>query len=273
MLQQQQCFGDRRRTTGIRAALIVVLSGLLLGGLGCSAEIDAPLRKFAKNFTFERDGYGEVGEIKFLDDTTTQELPEVNFADLVFTRENGEQVPLKDFVGQKPLALVITKGFYGAICPYCSTQVSRLIAAYPQFQQRGAEIVVVYPLETPDDRPAVPEFMKGVWDKDPKTQGQLPFPFLLDVELHAVDQLGLRRNLSKPATYLLDANGRVRFAYVGESLADRPSVKAMLVQLDEMQKSAVSEPAASKTPTAPPGTNETADSVDEKARPASGRTD
>ena len=44
----------------------------------------------------------------------------------------------------------------------------------------------------------------------------------------AVELLGIRKDLSKPATYILDGEGRVRFAYVGNSLADRPSVKALL---------------------------------------------
>ena len=58
-----------------------------------------------------------------------------------------------------------------------------------------------------------------------------PFPLVLDVELHAVDQLGIRADLSKPATYILDKQGQVRFAYVGSTIADRPSVKSLLDQL------------------------------------------
>ena len=65
---------------------------------------------------------------------------------------------------------------------------------------------------------------------------KIPFPVVLDIELKAVDQLGIRKDLSKPATYILDKQGQVRFAYVGESLADRPSVKALLEQLDALNK-------------------------------------
>ena len=63
---------------------------------------------------------------------------------------------------------------------------------------------------------------------------------MLDVQLKVVDQLGIRKDLSKPATYILDKEGQTRFAYVGESLADRPSVKALLEQLDLLNREAAS---------------------------------
>ena len=38
-------------------------------------------------------------------------------------------------------------------------------------------------------------------------------------------------DLAKPATYIVDKQGQVRFAYVGANIADRPSVHFMLDQL------------------------------------------
>lgn len=60
------------------------------------------------------------------------------------------------------------------------------------------------------------------------------FPVVLDVELKAVDRLGIRKDLSKPATYIIDRDGRVRFAYVGANIADRPGVDAIVAQLDQI---------------------------------------
>jgi peroxiredoxin len=59
---------------------------------------------------------------------------------------------------------------------------------------------------------------------------------VLDVELKAVDQLGIRKDLSKPATYVIDKEGKLRYAYVGKTLADRPSVKAILAELDQINR-------------------------------------
>ncbi|MFO0943740.1 MAG: serine/threonine-protein kinase [Pirellulales bacterium] len=41
----------------------------------------------------------------------------------------------------------------------------------------------------------------------------------------------------KPATYIIDVSGRVRYAYVGESLADRPSVSAIVSELKKLTRS------------------------------------
>jgi peroxiredoxin len=91
---------------------------------------------------------------------------------------------------------------------------------------------VIYPLAEDADRPRTQDFLaraNAILKQNP--QQQPPFPFLVDVGLKLVDSLGIRKNLSKPATYILDPTGAVRFSYVGETLADRPSIKALLEQL------------------------------------------
>ena len=95
---------------------------------------------------------------------------------------------------------------------------------------------MVFPVETPDDCKRQKDFVVNVKNKLDTPVEKIPFPIVLDVELKAVDQLGLRQDLSKPATYILDKQGRTRFAYVGDSVADRPSVKALLDQLDTLNK-------------------------------------
>jgi len=156
---------------------------------------------------------------------------------LTFTDKDGNSVALKDFLGEKNLILVITRGYGGSddyggsICPYCSTQVSRLISSYSKLKELNSEVVVIYPLQKSDDGRIVEEFVKRAVGTLPDSQKQVPFPLLLDVELKAVDALGIRKDLSKPATYIFDTQGKLRFTYVGNSLADRPSVKALVEQL------------------------------------------
>jgi peroxiredoxin len=62
------------------------------------------------------------------------------------------------------------------------------------------------------------------------------FPVVLDRNLAAVDRLGIRGAKAKPSTYILDRQGRVVYAYVGSGQADRPSVKAVLDQLDKLNR-------------------------------------
>ena len=61
--------------------------------------------------------------------------------------------------------------------------------------------------------------------------GSLPFPVLLDVELRAVQAFGIQGDLSKPATYVIDRAGKVRFAFVGDQPHERPDVDTILAEV------------------------------------------
>jgi len=189
-------------------------------------------------------GYGDYGtvdsaSIVFKDDVASQPAPMTSLVDLELTTIDGEPQTLRDLLNGQNLIVVITRGYSGAICPYCSTQTSRLIANYKDIQSRQASVVVIHPLQQETDRPRVPEFLARVNEinTQPATT-PTPFPFLIDVGLKTVDALAIRKDLSKPATYILDRTGAVRFAYVGETLADRPSMKALLQQLDAINAEA-----------------------------------
>ncbi|HEY1785138.1 MAG TPA: redoxin domain-containing protein, partial [Pirellulales bacterium] len=100
---------------------------------------------------------------------------------------------------------------------------------YKAIAQRGAEVVVVFPIKQAADSGSLRKFDQVVQRDNP---GEAPFPLVLDIELRAVDRLGIRADLAKPATYILDKDGALRFAYVGTTIADRPSVQSILEQLD-----------------------------------------
>jgi peroxiredoxin len=162
-----------------------------------------------------------------------QDIGTLQFADTA-----GEPVDLRQYLGRNHVVLVVTRGnttrttpgaYDGNICVYCATQTSRLIANYQAIAQRGAEIVVVFPIKQAADSDSLRKFDRVVQRDKP---GAAPFPLVLDVELRAVDRLGIRADLAKPATYILDKDGELRFAYVGTTIADRPSVQSILEQLD-----------------------------------------
>ncbi len=189
---------------------------------------------------------GDAGPfIKFKDDVqSNSETKSTELGELSFLDSAGNKVDLASYRGKSNLVLVVTRGFVGSetqvdgkslgnICTFCSTQTSRLIANYGKFKQRNAEVLVVFPIARKSDEGALDTFAARV-QGDKKAAADAPFPLLLDLDLTAVDALGIRADLSKPATYILDKQGEVRFAYVGQSLSDRPSVKALLDQLDQI---------------------------------------
>ncbi len=213
------------------AALLLAVSLLA----GCGKEPAPP----AGNTQFTGSYFEDYRKIQFKDDVQSNVVADGSIGDLTFTDINGNEASLNDYLGKKHVVLIVTRGFFnGTICLYCSTQTSRLLTNYSKFSQRDAEVVVVFPVETPDDSRRHRDFAVTVRNKLDTPVDKIPFPIMLDVELKAVDQLGIRKDLSKPATYILDKQGQTRFAYVGDSLADRPSVKALLDQLDALNKDA-----------------------------------
>lgn len=189
--------------------------------------------------SYEVDEFGyplDHRKIEFRDDAKTNAKPESRLADLEFVDAAGNPVALKDHLGERIVVLVITRGATAQICVYCSTQTSRLIAAYDEFTKRGAEVLVVYPVESSENQQRLGQFLESARKKLAAPETPVPFPIVLDLNLKAVDRLAIRKDLSKPATYILDKQGEVRFAYVGQTPADRPSVKALLAQLDEINQ-------------------------------------
>jgi peroxiredoxin len=175
-------------------------------------------------------------EIRFNDDAVANASPGEPILNLEFTNQAGKTIRPRDFVGKQNLVVVFVKGYNGSICPYCSAYTSGLISNFKAINERKANVLLVYPITRPDQSQRLEEFLKATYERSQPAVSQTPFPVVLDVGLKAVDALGIRKDLAKPATYILDKQGHVRFAYVGSSLSDRPSIKVILKQLDAIQQ-------------------------------------
>ncbi|MEZ6056933.1 MAG: redoxin domain-containing protein [Planctomycetaceae bacterium] len=182
------------------------------------------------------NSYYTDGEITFVDNAASNTPLDEGLTKLAFVDTNGKETTVSDYAGEKMLVLVLTRGNTDPICPYCSTQTVGYISQYEEFVKRGAEVLLVYPIEKAVDSARVDAFLENVRQKVNDPNRPVPFPVLLDVELRAVNHLGIRENLSKPATYIIDREGKVRYAYVGKErqLSDRPSVQAVLGELDKL---------------------------------------
>lgn len=175
-----------------------------------------------------------TGEIKFDDDLVSNASPEQDFSSLMLTDSAGKEIYLKDFVGKSNLVFVVLRGYSNAVCPYCSAQTQRIINRYDEIKEQDANVVIAYPLNGRGDRDKLDLFIAAANRGTGLTNDELPLTLGVDFELKVVDELGIRADLSKPATYILDKAGKLRFAYVGDSLSDRPSVNAIINQLKQI---------------------------------------
>lgn len=172
-------------------------------------------------------------QIHFLEQVSTQVTPVNDFADLRFTDENDQLVSITELMDHDYLVLVITRGFDNAICLYCSSQTSKWARRSGELDGYGAQLAVVFPTLSKSDENHLGDLKQKI-QEGPIPNDSIPYPILVDFDLTSVDRLGLRAELAKPATYIIDRSGRVRFAYVGQSIADRPSVDAILEQLERL---------------------------------------
>jgi alkyl hydroperoxide reductase subunit AhpC len=101
-----------------------------------------------------------------------------------------------------------------------------LIANYDAFVERNTEVLLVFP----GAKDQISSFRQASLELTDATS--FPFPVLLDEDLSVVNRLGIASDLANPSTFIIDRLGQVRYSYVGKYTSDRPSIKAMLLQLD-----------------------------------------
>lgn len=213
--------------TGFRlAALALPVAVFALVGCGSSDPkpygkggygVNPPLEEVAAGFHENPEANRQVA---------TDKLP------LTFIDVTGTPVDLAQFRGKSNVVLVVTKGLPqfpgGVYCPGCLAQMHALTANLDDFKKRDAEVLVVFPGPSEKIGEFVTQAKAGGPDGKPG-----PVPLLLDKDLTAVKQLDILADWAKPATYILDKKGNVVYAFVGAGTTDRPSVKALLAQLDK----------------------------------------
>ena len=214
----------------MRIRLWPILLLVFMAGCGENNSSDPYANAGAETGTDAYDSYYGSGEITFLDEAASNASLDAGLTSLSFVNSSGEESLIRDLAPGKTLVVVVTRGNTIPICPYCSTQTAQLISSYESFKKLGSEVVVIYPVETGEDSDRLKSFLDDVKTRLADASNPVPFPVLLDVELKGVDQLGIRKDLSKPATYIVDQEGNVQYAYVGEHIADRPSVTALLAE-------------------------------------------
>ena len=172
-------------------------------------------------------------DMKFKDNVETNVQPPKDISELEFVAKDGGTIRLKDYFGKQYVVLVFTEGFNGMICPFCKTQTSRLVANYEEFTKRECEVIVVYP--GPEDH--LDEFLEAALVTEKHQVDKVPFPIVLDTDFVATNYFDIHSMHAHPATYLIDRQGAIQFAYVGKDMtADRPSIKAILGKIDAIEK-------------------------------------
>jgi peroxiredoxin len=141
---------------------------------------------------------------------------------------DGTSVSLSDLRQAGPVVVIELRGWVGYQCPLCTRQVGEFIGRASDLRKAGATVVLVYP--GPPDRlkDHASDFIAGK---------SLPdnFRLVTDPGLKFVKDWGLRWDkageTAYPATFVVDADGIVRFAKVSHSHGERATAKEVMAAI------------------------------------------
>lgn len=140
----------------------------------------------------------------------------------------GGEIRISSLAASGPVVLVVLRGYPGYQCPICNRQVQDLLAHATPFQERGVQVVMIYPGSPGQLDERAREFTKG---------HSFPshFQFLLDPDYRFTNLYGLRwdapRETAYPSTFLLGPDLKVRFAQVSNGHGGRTTAQQILLEL------------------------------------------
>ena len=145
---------------------------------------------------------------------------------------DGKQVEMKELAAKSPVVLVVLRGWPGYQCPLCTRQVNDFVPQAAEFTAAGAKVLMIYPGPAQNLQAHAQEFLQDKnWPKD--------FLFVTDPDYSFVNAWGLRweakGETAYPSTFVLDKQGKVRFAHISKEHGDRVSAKAALQALREIK--------------------------------------
>ena len=121
---------------------------------------------------------------------------------------NGKEISSDKLLIQGSLILSFYRGGW---CPYCNFELRALQKLLPEFEKSNATLVAISP-ENPDRSLSTQE------------KNELKFPVLSDSNNKVARSMGLAKEKDKlpiPASYVVDTNGNIRFAFVNSDYIQR----------------------------------------------------
>lgn len=138
---------------------------------------------------------------------------------------SGDQVELKKLTAERPVALIVLRGWPGYQCPLCSRQVHDLVAHAAEFENLGVQVVMIYPGPADDLKTHAKEFLE---DK----KWPAAFLYLVDPDYVFTKTYDLRWDALKetayPSTFVIGRDNRIRFAHVSKTHGDRVDAAGLL---------------------------------------------
>ncbi|MCY9695676.1 redoxin domain-containing protein [Paenibacillus alginolyticus] len=131
---------------------------------------------------------------------------------------------LEDFKG-KPLVIIFLRGTW---CHNCQKQMPELNEYYERFLEKGVNLIAI-------------AGQKLANIKDYVNANGIKFPILSDETREVIKSYEVFTpikwdsfRIAIPSTYIIDEHQTIRYSYIGENQADRPSAKEILEVIDTL---------------------------------------
>ena len=144
---------------------------------------------------------------------------------------DGSTTTLAGLLEAGPVVFVQLRGWVTYQCPLCTRQAGEFLGRAADFKAAGAQLVFSYPGAADGLEAHAKEFIAEM---------ALPegFHFVLDPDLATVKALGLHWDAPKetayPATFVIDTNGKVRFAKISDGHGGRAGADEALAALKSL---------------------------------------
>ena len=172
-----------------------------------------------------------AGRLRSLQGTETSDIVGEQAPDFLARTLMGEEVSLHSLLGGRKALLIFYRGGWW---PFCNQQLAAISKDHLRFKEAGATIIAV----------SSEEVQKG---KELLQKLALPYLLLSDTRFEGIDRYGVRdpnpsehlkaRGVlfySRPAAFIIDEKGIIRYGYVGKNPQDRPKNEELLRVLSEI---------------------------------------
>lgn len=139
--------------------------------------------------------------------------------------QKGERRSLAQFLAAGPVLLAFHRGTW---CPNCRRRFGELARNSPEYTARGVQVVAVVAQASEPVRRYIEET-------------GLPFNILVDQSRDVLKAYGVWQaiglyswNIARPALFLIDPSGRIRYSFIGETQEEFPSGTEITAELDRL---------------------------------------
>jgi thioredoxin-dependent peroxiredoxin len=148
--------------------------------------------------------------------------------DFALETPQGKQIRLSEAASDKPVVLVVLRGFPGYQCPMCNRQVQDFLQNGAALAGAAGRVILVYPGPPADLKARAEEFLS-----DKKIPAN--FELVLDPDYKFTNLYNLRWNAPQetayPATFIIDPNGIIIFSNISKSHGGRVKAAEILAAL------------------------------------------